>query len=117
MKNKLAKIVGAIIASLTALVVLAGCKSISFEKIVRDPIVVGTNVVAVTENIVRGDYWSYGLKSNLEGFDFAYSPTNGVKLAINKAGSDMSDKHKEIVDASASAAGVLVGTAAASALK
>lgn len=112
----LAKVIATLLGIGTAMVVLAGCKSIKFEKIERTPIMDGTNLVCVCENEIRGSYFTYGLENNLEGLDFSFSPTNGVSLAINKAGSDMSEKHEKIVEASGSAAGKVAGVAVGAAL-
>lgn len=99
-----------------SLMAMFGCKSIKFEKIDREPRLDGTNVIAVAEKIVRGSYYTYGLKSDLEGLEFSYSLTNGVNLAINKAGSDMSEKHEKIIETSGAAAGKVAGVALAAAL-
>lgn len=112
----IAKVILTLLGIGTAMVVLAGCKSIKFEKIERTPIMDGTNLVCVCENEIRGSYFTYGLENNLEGLDFSFSPTNGVSLAINKAGSDMSEKHEKIIEASGSAAGKVAGVAVGAAL-
>lgn len=118
--NKIAKTIAKVIATLlgigTAMVVLAGCKSIKFEKIERTPIIEGTNVVAFAEKIVRGEHSSYGTENNLEGFYLSASPTNGVLVKIERASSDMSKHHKEIIDSSGSAVGKVAGVAVGAAL-
>lgn len=111
-----AKVILTLIGVGMAMIVLAGCKSIKFEKIERTPIMDGTNLVCVCENELRGSYYTYGLKSDLEGLEFEYSPTNGVTLAINKAGSDVSEKHEKIIEASGSAVGEVAGVAVGAAL-
>ena len=72
-----------IIAACAAIAVI-GCKSIQVEKIERTPVQDGTNGVVVVESVVHGKYYAYGLENNLEGLNIEYSPTSGVKVAINK---------------------------------
>lgn len=97
--------------------VLTGCKQIRFEKIERDPSIVGTNVIATTEKIVRGEYYAYGLENNLEGLEVSANKTEGVKVKIERVSYDMSKQHAEIVDKSLSGAANLaakIGAAIAS---
>lgn len=96
---------------------VSGCKQIRFERIEREPHVVGTNVVAVTEKIVRSDYKSYGLQNSLEGLEVTAIPTEGLKVKIERANSDMSEKHEKIITASGQTVGTVVGAAAATAVK
>ena len=111
----------AFIATLIVCIVLlggvSGCKQIRFERIEREPHLAGTNVVAVTEKIVRGEYESYGLQNNLEGLEVVANPSEGVKVRIERANSDMSDKHEKIIEASGKTVGTVVGAAAAAAVK
>lgn len=103
-----------LIVLLGAATAICGCKSIKLEKVERKPMADGT----VVENLVRGEYYAYGLQNNLEGLDIVYSPTTGVRVAINKVSYDMSEKHAEIVDKSLSGAADLaakVGAAIATA--
>lgn len=79
-----------------------GCKSIKFERIERTPVEGATNVVAMTERIVRGTYYAYGLENNLEGLEVTSSPSNGVSVKINRVTYDMSKEHAKLVDASLS---------------
>lgn len=100
----IAKVILALLGIGTAMVVLAGCKSIEFERING-------------ENIVRGSYYAYGIENNLEGLEIIASPTNGVTVRINRSTMDMSDKHEKIVDASGKTLGTAVGAAAATMVK
>lgn len=106
-----------IIAAVAA-VAIAGCKSIQVEKIERTPVQDGTNGVIIVESVTHGKYYAYGLENNLEGLNIEYSPTSGVKVAINKVSYDMSKQHAEIVDKSLSGAAKLaaeIGSAIATA--
>lgn len=114
---KLGAAEAAIVVVFIAAVVLTGCKQIRVERIEREPHVVGTNVVAVTEKIVRGEYESYGLQNSLEGLEVVANPTEGLKVKIERANSDMSEKHEKIIDATGKTVGTVVGAAAAAAVK
>lgn len=88
---------------------VAGCKQIRVEKIERTPISDGTNGVIVVESVTHGEYYAYGIENNLEGLNIEYTPTSGVKVAINRVSYDMSKQHAKIVDASLSGAATLAG--------
>lgn len=89
----------AILAALAA-TAITGCKSIQVEKIERVPVQDGTNGVIIVESVTHGKYYAYGIENNLEGLAIEYSPTTGVKVAINKVSYDMSKEHAAIVDKS-----------------
>ena len=95
-----------ILAALAAVAII-GCKSIQVEKIERTPVQDGTNGVIIVENVTHGKYYAYGIENNLEGLNIEYSPTSGVKVAINKVSYDMSKQHQLIVKESLDGAATL----------